>query len=149
MNQVNQKPLFVDAATICKAGSKGGLTQKRKLNSNELDLCYFYFKMSQKGTGKSTPIAPKTDPPAAAESNDDDWETDPDYVNNITEKEQRTGIKTLSDRNVPETVSNPSDMKQILAKVVEKNDATVKEQYGSGFSKGYGGKYGKEGTHPK
>lgn len=27
--------------------------------------------------------------------NDDDWETDPDFVNDVTEQEQRWGSKTL------------------------------------------------------
>lgn len=30
-----------------------------------------------------------------AQSNDDDWETDPDFINDVTEQEQRWGSKTV------------------------------------------------------
>lgn len=31
----------------------------------------------------------------AAEQEDDDWETDPDFVNDVNEQEQRWGSKTV------------------------------------------------------
>ena len=79
-------------------------------------------------------------------NDDDDWETDPDYVNNVSEKEQRTGIKTLAARNITEPVENTiSKPQEILAKVVQKNDKAVISNYESNnFSRGYGGKFGKE-----
>lgn len=32
---------------------------------------------------------------AQQEQEDDDWETDPDFVNDVTEQEQRWGSKTI------------------------------------------------------
>lgn len=34
-------------------------------------------------------------PPALPQGEDDDWETDPDFVNDVTEQEQRWGAKTV------------------------------------------------------
>lgn len=31
----------------------------------------------------------------SAEVPDDDWETDPDFINNVSEQEQRWGSKTI------------------------------------------------------
>lgn len=33
--------------------------------------------------------------PAVASTADDDWETDPDFVNDVSEQEQRWGSKTI------------------------------------------------------
>ena len=33
--------------------------------------------------------------PALPQQDDDDWETDPDFVNDVTEQEQRWGAKTV------------------------------------------------------
>lgn len=36
------------------------------------------------------------DKKAAPKADDDDWETDPDFINNVTEQEQRWGSKTIA-----------------------------------------------------
>jgi len=33
--------------------------------------------------------------PASKTSPDDDWETDPDFINDVSEEEQRWGSKTI------------------------------------------------------
>ncbi len=41
--------------------------------------------------GHKNPPAPKK----VEENDDDDWETDPNFVNDVTEEEQRWGSKTV------------------------------------------------------
>ncbi|XP_058118441.1 src substrate cortactin isoform X1 [Anopheles ziemanni] len=71
---------------------------------------------------------------------DDDWETDPDFVNDVSEQEQRWGSKTIegSGRNAAAI-----DMQQ-LREETEKADADKKRKDGPKASHGYGGKFGVE-----
>uniref|UniRef100_A0A182QK20 SH3 domain-containing protein n=1 Tax=Anopheles farauti TaxID=69004 RepID=A0A182QK20_9DIPT len=71
---------------------------------------------------------------------DDDWETDPDFVNDVSEQEQRWGSKTIegSGRNAAAI-----DMQQ-LREETEKADAEKKRKDGPKASHGYGGKFGVE-----
>lgn len=74
-------------------------------------------------------------------SADDDWETDPDYENKITEEEQRWGVGQANHR------SEAIDMRKLIEET-GKNDAVKKQQLidesGITGSKGYGGKFGVE-----
>lgn len=74
---------------------------------------------------------------------DDDWETDPDFINDVSEQEQRWGSKTIpgSGRD-----AGSIDMKQ-LREEVAMSDACYKQKQLDGGSKasfGYGGKFGVE-----
>ncbi|KAJ8709021.1 hypothetical protein PYW07_008847 [Mythimna separata] len=73
-------------------------------------------------------------PPALAEA--DDWETDPDFVNDVTEHEQRWGP---GGRNV-----EAIDMAKLREEVFEADSQSKKKQYEAGPkpSFGYGGKFG-------
>ncbi|XP_053671803.1 src substrate cortactin isoform X2 [Anopheles nili] len=77
---------------------------------------------------------------AAPGGGDDDWETDPDFVNDVTEQEQRWGSKTIegSGRNAAAI-----DMQQ-LREETERADAEKKRKDGPKASHGYGGKFGVE-----
>uniref|UniRef100_A0A182VPR9 SH3 domain-containing protein n=1 Tax=Anopheles minimus TaxID=112268 RepID=A0A182VPR9_9DIPT len=70
----------------------------------------------------------------------DDWETDPDFVNDVSEQEQRWGSKTIegSGRNAAAI-----DM-QLLREETERADADKKRKEGPKASHGYGGKFGVE-----
>ncbi|CAG0916366.1 unnamed protein product [Notodromas monacha] len=76
-------------------------------------------------------------------NNDDDWETDPDFINDVSEQEQRWGSKTVqgSGRSI-----GAIDMEQMRAEVA-KDDAAIKRKQseaGPQASMGYGGKFGVE-----
>lgn len=82
-------------------------------------------------------------PSVETDQNDDDWETDPDFINDVSEQEQRWGSKTVpgSGRTVGHI-----DMKQ-LREEVAMSDAFYKQKLleeGSKASFGYGGKFGIE-----
>lgn len=64
---------------------------------------------------------------------DDDWETDPDYINEMSEHDQRFGAP---DRG-------HVDLKQ-LREGVKTDDDRVKGEQGPKSSYGYGGKFGVE-----
>jgi len=55
---------------------------------------------------------------------DDDWDTDPDYKNDVTEKEQRKGSKLLNPDNVEHT-----SMDQLRNKVIEQDSQISKTEY--------------------
>lgn len=82
-----------------------------------------------------TNVKPNTAP------QDDDWETDADFVNDVSEKEQRWGSKTVEGSGKPKEAL---DLSQVRQNVVSKNETAVKQDYASkpGFSYGYGGKFG-------
>jgi len=74
-------------------------------------------------------------------SADDDWDTDPDFVNDVSEKEQRKGAKTIEGSVKPK---DSIDVSQLRNQVVTKNEETTKKEYLAkpNFSTGYGGKFG-------
>lgn len=74
---------------------------------------------------------------SASEASDDDWETDPDFVNNVTEQEQRYGSKTIEGSGET-TVINMAALRTGVAE----DDAANKKETGANFSGGYGGKFG-------
>eukprot|EP00297_Palpitomonas_bilix_P015824 CAMPEP_0113869372 /NCGR_PEP_ID=MMETSP0780_2-20120614/1500_1 /TAXON_ID=652834 /ORGANISM="Palpitomonas bilix" /LENGTH=99 /DNA_ID=CAMNT_0000854543 /DNA_START=36 /DNA_END=335 /DNA_ORIENTATION=- /assembly_acc=CAM_ASM_000599 len=69
---------------------------------------------------------------------DDDWETDPDYVNDVSEKEQRWGSKEI----VKDTTELHQKGLSSLAEEVKKSAAESTQR--SGFARGYGGEFGHE-----
>ncbi|XP_065540594.1 hematopoietic lineage cell-specific protein isoform X5 [Lathamus discolor] len=76
------------------------------------------------------------------EAQGDDWDTDPDFVNDISEKEQRWGAKTIEGSGRAEHI----DIHQLRNKVSEEHEVTKKKELETGpkASYGYGGKFGTE-----
>jgi len=59
-----------------------------------------------------------------AQDDDDDWETDPDYVNDVSEQEQRKGSKLINPNQVEHT-----SMSQLREKVIEQDSELKKKEY--------------------
>ncbi|NXV92016.1 HCLS1 protein, partial [Calonectris borealis] len=76
------------------------------------------------------------------ENQGDDWDTDPDFVNDISEKEQRWGAKTIEGSGRAEHI----DIHQLRNKVSEEHEVIKKKELETGpkASYGYGGKFGTE-----
>ncbi|NXA42915.1 HCLS1 protein, partial [Eudromia elegans] len=76
------------------------------------------------------------------ESQGDDWDTDPDFVNDISEKEQRWGAKTIEGSGRAEHIN----IHQLRSKVSEEHEIIKKKELETGpkASYGYGGKFGTE-----
>ncbi|XP_047647257.1 hematopoietic lineage cell-specific protein [Phacochoerus africanus] len=76
------------------------------------------------------------------ETQGDDWDTDPDFVNDISEKEQRWGAKTIEGSGRTEHIN----IHQLRNKVSEEHDILKKKEMESGpkASHGYGGRFGVE-----
>ncbi|GLG93236.1 Src substrate cortactin [Gryllus bimaculatus] len=73
--------------------------------------------------------------------NDDDWETDPDFVNDVTEQEQRWGSRTVEGSG---RTAGAIDMKKLREETTNA-DAILKQKLletGPNPSYGYGGKFG-------
>ncbi|KAG1676607.1 Src substrate cortactin [Nymphon striatum] len=72
---------------------------------------------------------------------DDDWETDPDFVNDVSEEEQRWGSKTIEGSG---RTSGPINISELRHQVAEDDAKIKKKQLESGpkASYGYGGKFG-------
>ena len=71
---------------------------------------------------------------------DDDWDTDPSFVNDVSAKQSRYGSKT-----VPETLEAKSTTTKHLGdlykETIEKNDQAKRQEYlsgGANFNRGYG-----------
>lgn len=78
----------------------------------------------------------------SVETQGDDWDTDPDFVNDISEKEQRWGAKTIEGSGHAEHIN----IHQLRNKVSEEHDVLKKKEMESGpkASHGYGGRFGVE-----
>ncbi|XP_062989826.1 hematopoietic lineage cell-specific protein isoform X3 [Elgaria multicarinata webbii] len=76
------------------------------------------------------------------ESQGDDWDTDPDFVNDISEKEQRWGAKTIEGSGRTEHI----DIHKLRSKVSEEHEVLKKKELETApkASYGYGGKFGTE-----
>ncbi|NXM20648.1 HCLS1 protein, partial [Ploceus nigricollis] len=76
------------------------------------------------------------------EAQGDDWDTDPDFVNDISEREQRWGAKTIEGSGRAEHI----DIHQLRSKVSEEHEVIKKKELETGpkASYGYGGKFGTE-----
>uniref|UniRef100_H3D574 Hematopoietic cell-specific Lyn substrate 1 n=1 Tax=Tetraodon nigroviridis TaxID=99883 RepID=H3D574_TETNG len=70
----------------------------------------------------------------------DDWETDPDFENDVSEQEQRWGAKTIQGSGRKEHISVAELRKEVAVEheQVKQKDQTPKASYG------YGGKFGVE-----
>lgn len=71
---------------------------------------------------------------------DDDWETDPNFENDVSEQEQRWGSKTIEGSG---RSAAAIDMQQ-LREETERADKEKKQKDGPKSSHGYGGKFGVE-----
>ncbi|XP_031623203.1 hematopoietic lineage cell-specific protein [Contarinia nasturtii] len=80
--------------------------------------------------------------PQQNNADDDDWETDPDFVNDVTEEEQRWGAKTIAGSG---RTAGAIDMTQLRSET-EKADADKKKKEIEikNPGHGYGGKFGIE-----
>ncbi|CAD6192530.1 unnamed protein product [Caenorhabditis auriculariae] len=78
--------------------------------------------------------------PAKPQVDDDDWETDPDFVNDITEKESRWGAKTVEGSGHQAHVSLDELRKEALKSTQEQKEKLLAEMPRA--SEGYGGKFG-------
>ncbi|NXN99262.1 HCLS1 protein, partial [Rhinopomastus cyanomelas] len=76
------------------------------------------------------------------EAQGDDWDTDPDFVNDLSEKEQRWGAKTVEGSGRAEHFN----IHQLRSKVSEEHEVIKQKELESGpkASYGYGGKFGTE-----
>ncbi|KAG8576500.1 hypothetical protein GDO81_009884 [Engystomops pustulosus] len=72
----------------------------------------------------------------------DDWETDPDFVNDVTEEEQRWGAKTIQGSGRPQHI----DIKELRSNVSKEHEKIKKKEFEQGpkASYGYGGQFGTE-----
>ncbi|KAM6424698.1 uncharacterized protein O9250_002225 [Rhynochetos jubatus] len=76
------------------------------------------------------------------EAQGDDWDTDPDFVNDVSEREQRWGARTVAGSGRAEHI----DIHQLRNKVSEEHEVIKKKELETGpkASYGYGGKFGTE-----
>ncbi|XP_042315557.1 src substrate protein p85-like [Sceloporus undulatus] len=72
----------------------------------------------------------------------DDWETDPDFVNDVSEKEQRWGAKTVQGSGHQEHIN----IHQLRENVFQEHQSLKEKELQTGpkASHGYGGKFGVE-----
>jgi len=75
--------------------------------------------MSVYGRAHTHGVADKSD---VSNAEDDDWETDPDYVNDVSEKEQRKGSKLIQ----PEQAS-VSSMDALRGDVISSHETALKD----------------------
>ncbi|KXS18391.1 hypothetical protein M427DRAFT_209479 [Gonapodya prolifera JEL478] len=84
------------------------------------------------------PSAPKS----SKKVDDDDWETDPDFINDVGEKGQRWGSKS----NPPTAQGGQTDhdLESLRKAVINGHEEKQKEEYKKKetYSTGYGGKFG-------
>jgi len=63
------------------------------------------------------------------EVEDDEWETDPDYVNDVTEKQQRYGSKIIQPMKDQILTEETPSLIALGQKVVQKNNEAVMTEY--------------------
>lgn len=71
---------------------------------------------------------------------DDDWETDPDFVNDVSEQEQRWGSKTIEGSGRTAGAINMQQLREETEKADTEKKKKELEELNPGY--GYGGKYG-------
>lgn len=89
--------------------------------------------IAQAGPGAKQMIAENQNDP-------DDWDTDPDFVNEVSEKEQRWGSKTIEGSGRLDSVNMHKLSENVMVRKV--SDVNVHSSHTS--STGYGGKFGVE-----
>ncbi|XP_071359071.1 src substrate protein p85-like isoform X3 [Trachinotus anak] len=70
----------------------------------------------------------------------DDWETDPDFENDVSEQEQRWGAKTIEGSGRKEHIS----VAELRSKVAVEHEQVKQKEHIPKASYGYGGKFGVE-----
>uniref|UniRef100_A0A672GCN5 Hematopoietic lineage cell-specific protein-like n=1 Tax=Salarias fasciatus TaxID=181472 RepID=A0A672GCN5_SALFA len=70
----------------------------------------------------------------------DDWETDPDFENDVSEQEQRWGAKTIEGSGRKEHIS----VAELRSKVAVEHEQVKQKEHTPKASYGYGGKFGVE-----
>ncbi|XP_061617832.1 src substrate protein p85-like isoform X2 [Phyllopteryx taeniolatus] len=105
------------------------LIKLRKCES--VTVCTLFLQMWKSVVGHNVSMK------VAAEG--DDWETDPDFENNVSEQEQRWGAKTIEGSGRKEPIS----IAELRDKVAAEHEQ-VKHQKTPKASYGYGGKFGVE-----
>ncbi|TPX70916.1 hypothetical protein SpCBS45565_g01403 [Spizellomyces sp. 'palustris'] len=69
---------------------------------------------------------------------EDDWDSDPTFINDVSEKNQRWGNQKTVERGEKEL----EDMEELRKKVIEQNDKKAKDEWikqtGSGIKESYG-----------
>jgi len=77
-----------------------------------------------------------------ADQADDDWDTDADFVNDISEEQQRWGAKSVA--GSVESSKQAVDLSAVRESTVSSHNKLTQEQYNAKptFAHGYGGKYG-------
>ncbi|KAJ3313806.1 Hematopoietic lineage cell-specific protein [Blyttiomyces sp. JEL0837] len=66
-------------------------------------------------------------------SDDDDWETDPDFVNNVSEKDQRWG----NQKTIPAGDKPVVNMADLRSNVITQHEQIKKTEYGDDRRKEY------------
>ncbi|KAJ3321085.1 hypothetical protein HDV06_004643 [Boothiomyces sp. JEL0866] len=77
--------------------------------------------------------------PVVQERNDDDWDSDPNFVNNVSEKDQRWGNQKTIEKEIPKEI--PKNMADLRSMVVQSNAEKSKknwEQQSADVKKSYG-----------
>jgi len=62
---------------------------------------------------------------------DDDWDTDPDYVNDVSEKEQRTGSKLIQPMKAEMLSGDTPTLQALAQKAKAQQDAVSLEEWQS------------------
>uniref|UniRef100_A0A3Q3QVH8 SH3 domain-containing protein n=1 Tax=Monopterus albus TaxID=43700 RepID=A0A3Q3QVH8_MONAL len=70
----------------------------------------------------------------------DDWETDPDFENDVSEQEQRWGAKTIEGSGRKEHIS----VAELRNRVTEEHEQVKQKEHTPKASYGYGGRFGVE-----
>ncbi|XP_060135311.1 hematopoietic lineage cell-specific protein isoform X2 [Zootoca vivipara] len=113
---------------------KPGSKSAQRSNRQGLRKSAFRTKMWKAVAGHNVSV--KVEPQG------DDWDTDPDFVNDISEKEQRWGAKTIEGSGRGEHIN----IHKLRSKVSEEHEVLKKKELEAApkASYGYGGKFGTE-----
>ncbi|KCV68886.1 hypothetical protein H696_04303 [Fonticula alba] len=84
---------------------------------------------------------PRVNTIANTHDDDDDWDTDPTFVNDVSEREQRFGSKTVANSGRTEEVI---DIHALRSTTIHTHESKVRSEYEARgkFSFGYGGAHG-------
>lgn len=72
---------------------------------------------------------------------DDDWDTDPDFVNDVSEKDQRKGSRLINKDAMGDAVAPVLSIEEVRRRAIEQDQQHVKAP---NFARGYGGVHGVE-----
>ena len=113
----------------------------RELNIRNMPRSYTFhcsISVASMSTWRNAASSSSSSTVKTAPADDDDWETDADFVNDVTEAESRWGSKTVEGSGRGGVI----DVKK-LAEDVKRDDVKVKEQFQHSSqkdaAKGFGG----------